>query len=320
MLYGPQCPCLALISEPLPVPVSCTAWHHSKATEHYTALCGTIPVCRYCTTCHTTPHRTAPHHTMPRHAAPRHTTPHHTTPIVVGDDGGIALALLGRRQGSSLFVAAVAVFPGLVRGDGYRDGICGCAFPRRVVRGVLCLCCAVPVLCLSCPVLSRSLLRAMLCCAVLCCVVLCHAVSYCAVCWPFGSQSVLTRPPMNGELGQLWPEFGPGRACCGPSASVGGSLPSCLRDNSCPRTGVGPNVSFGTRTGRCPGPRAVGPVRSRGRRWLSSTGRAVSYGPPHRYTGLYETREPHDRRLVRRLRDMLLATLRMAGYQPRVTY
>ena len=46
----------------------------------------------------------------------------------------------------------------------------------------------------------------------------------------------------------------------------------------------------------------------------------ITYGPPHRYMGLYETRELHDRRLVRRLRDMLLATLRMAGYQPRVTY
>ena len=31
-------------------------------------------------------------------------------------------------------------------------------------------------------------------------------------------------------------------------------------------------------------------------------------------------REPHDRWLVRRLRDMLLATLRMARYQPRVSY
>ena len=46
----------------------------------------------------------------------------------------------------------------------------------------------------------------------------------------------------------------------------------------------------------------------------------IAYGPPHRYVGLYETREPHDRRLVHRLRDMLLATLRMAGYQLRVSY
>ena len=46
----------------------------------------------------------------------------------------------------------------------------------------------------------------------------------------------------------------------------------------------------------------------------------ITYGPPFRYMGVYETREPHDRRLVRRLRDMLLATLCMAGYQPRVTY
>ena len=46
----------------------------------------------------------------------------------------------------------------------------------------------------------------------------------------------------------------------------------------------------------------------------------ITYGPPLRYMGLYEAREPHDRRLVRRLQDMLVATLRMAGYQPRVTY
>ena len=46
----------------------------------------------------------------------------------------------------------------------------------------------------------------------------------------------------------------------------------------------------------------------------------ITYGPPHPYTGLCDTREPHNRRLVHQLRDMLLATLRMAGYQPRVTY
>ena len=46
----------------------------------------------------------------------------------------------------------------------------------------------------------------------------------------------------------------------------------------------------------------------------------ITYGPPHRYMGLYKMREPHDRRLVRCLRDMLLATLRTAGYQPWVTY
>ena len=46
----------------------------------------------------------------------------------------------------------------------------------------------------------------------------------------------------------------------------------------------------------------------------------ITYGPPSRYMGLYETRGAHDRRQVRRLRDMLLATLRMAGYQPRVSY
>ena len=37
------------------------------------------------------------------------------------------------------------------------------------------------------------------------------------------------RPSMAG--------FGPGRACCGPSASVGNSLPSCLQGNSGPRLG-----------------------------------------------------------------------------------
>ena len=46
----------------------------------------------------------------------------------------------------------------------------------------------------------------------------------------------------------------------------------------------------------------------------------ITYGPPLRYMGLYETRDSHDRWLVRRLQDMLLATLRMAGYQPWVTY
>ena len=46
----------------------------------------------------------------------------------------------------------------------------------------------------------------------------------------------------------------------------------------------------------------------------------IKYGPPDRYMGLYETRGAHDHRQVRRLRDMLLATLRMAGYQPRVSY
>ena len=46
----------------------------------------------------------------------------------------------------------------------------------------------------------------------------------------------------------------------------------------------------------------------------------ITYGPPSRYRGLYETRGAYDRRQVRRLRDMLLATLRMAGHQPRVSY
>ena len=46
----------------------------------------------------------------------------------------------------------------------------------------------------------------------------------------------------------------------------------------------------------------------------------ITYGPPLHYMGLYETRGSHDRRLVRRLQNMLLATLPMAGYQPRVAY
>ena len=48
----------------------------------------------------------------------------------------------------------------------------------------------------------------------------------------------------------------------------------------------------------------------------------LSYGPPARYMGLglYETRGAHDHRQVRRLRDMLMATLRMASYQPWVSY
>ena len=60
----------------------------------------------------------------------------------------------------------------------------------------------------------------------------------------------------------------------------------------------------------------VGPVGLPPRRlvWL------LSYGPPARYMGLYETRGSHDRRQLRRLRDMLMATLCMAGYQPRVAY
>ena len=45
-----------------------------------------------------------------------------------------------------------------------------------------------------------------------------------------------------------------------------------------------------------------------------------SYGPPARYMSLYEARAAHDCRQVRRLRDMLIATLRMAGYQPRISY
>ena len=46
----------------------------------------------------------------------------------------------------------------------------------------------------------------------------------------------------------------------------------------------------------------------------------LSYGPPSRYMGLSEARGAQDRRQARRLRDMLMATLRMAGYQPRVSY
>ena len=67
-----------------------------------------------------------------------------------------------------------------------------------------------------------------------------------------------------------------GRACFGRSSSGGGSLPLCLRGNTCLQTAVGPSVSFGTRTGSCPGPRAFAHVRAGGRRWLSSTCRAVS--------------------------------------------
>ena len=59
---------------------------------------------------------------------------------------------------------------------------------------------------------------------------------------------------------------------------------------------------------------APGGLQARRLAWL------ITYEPPLRYMVLYETREPHDRRLVRRLRNMLLATLRMASYQPRVTY
>ena len=46
----------------------------------------------------------------------------------------------------------------------------------------------------------------------------------------------------------------------------------------------------------------------------------IGYGPPHRDVGMYEVRAPDDRQLARRLRDMLLATLGMAGFQPRVSY
>ena len=73
----------------------------------------------------------------------------------------------------------------------------------------------------------------------------------------------------------LWPVYERGRLT---------ALPSCLQGNSCPRTGGDPCVSFGIRTGRCPGLwagrcpglRAVGPVRSGRHSCLSSTGQAAS--------------------------------------------
>ena len=46
----------------------------------------------------------------------------------------------------------------------------------------------------------------------------------------------------------------------------------------------------------------------------------IAYGPPQRYMELYETMGPHDCGQVRQLQDMLLATLRMAGFQPMVLY
>ena len=46
----------------------------------------------------------------------------------------------------------------------------------------------------------------------------------------------------------------------------------------------------------------------------------LPYEPAARYMGFYETRKAHDRRRVRGLRDMLIATLRMAVYQPRISY
>ena len=85
----------------------------------------------------------------------------------------------------------------------------------------------------------------------------------------------LTRPPMSGGVARRWPDPGQGRAYCGPCASAGGYPPSCLRDSRGPRTGAGPNGSFGTRTDRCPGPWGVGPKRSAGLRWSSSTGRVA---------------------------------------------
>ena len=51
-----------------------------------------------------------------------------------------------------------------------------------------------------------------------------------------------------------------------------------------------------------------------------TSGLVVAYGPPQRYMGFYETEGPHDRRRARRLRDPLLTTLRMARFQPRVSY
>ena len=86
----------------------------------------------------------------------------------------------------------------------------------------------------------------------------------------------------------------------------------CYSDRPLPRTlGRWPGAVRGAHVVVIDGP---GGLPARRLVWL------IGYGPPHRYVGLYETREPHDRRLVCRLRDMLLATLRMAGYQPRVSY
>ena len=42
----------------------------------------------------------------------------------------------------------------------------------------------------------------------------------------------------------------------------------------------------------------------------------IAYGPPQCYMGLYETRGPHDRRLVRRLRDMFVGHIMHGGVQP----
>ena len=61
-------------------------------------------------------------------------------------------------------------------------------------------------------------------------------------------------------------EWGSRLACCGPFASAGTSLPSCLRGSSHPLTGAAPSGSFRTWTGRCPRLRGVGPGRSAGRR------------------------------------------------------
>ena len=143
-----------------------------------------------------------------------------------------------------------------------------------------------------------------------------------------GSPSVLTWPPMNGGPGQLWPDFWPRASLLWPVCERGrlsAVMPPRQRplhewwsqrvfwysDRPLPRAAQrGPREVRGAHVVIIDGPPGL-PARQLV--WL------ITYGPPLRYMGLYETRDPHNRRLVRRLRDMLLATLRMAGSQPRVT-
>ena len=130
------------------------------------------------------------------------------------------------------------------------------------------------------------------------------------------------RPPMAGfwpGASLLWPVCERGRlsAIMPPGQQLppdgGGSLRVFwYSDQPLPRTpGRWPCAVRGAQVVIIDGP---GGLPARLLVWL------ITYWPPHRYMGLYETREPHDRRLVRRLWDMLLVTLHMAGYQPRVNY
>ena len=76
-----------------------------------------------------------------------------------------------------------------------------------------------------------------------------------------------SRPAMPGlwpVASLLWPVCERGR--------LSAILP---RDNSGPLSGAGSSGSFGTRTCLCPGPRGVGPTRSAGPRWPSSTGQVA---------------------------------------------